>query len=230
MGDVIIREGEIPIKFSIIAQGKANLVYERKVQRVSKPDNGLLCMNKTQRNMYFGHEDKEYVEEQLNKMPFNNIDTLEKKVREDQKRTFRFDLLEADDPDKIAYREHFVIDSLNIAQPIGLRTFNSKDIAVDGSIVQNADPGIDEAKFTVVVESSQMVLYTLEKKYIAFVPKDVLTSFIDGIKSMNDFDYGYDENMKKKFENWDKYKDKAFTSMIKLKHENLDPTYVYKRF
>ena len=69
-------------------------------------------MNKTQRNLYFGQEDEHYVKDQLDKMPFSNIDTLDKQIREDQKRTFRFDLLEADDPDKIAYREHFVIDSL----------------------------------------------------------------------------------------------------------------------
>ena len=230
MGDVIILEGEIPTKFSIIAQGKANLVYQKKVHRVSKPDTGLLCMNQTLRNKYHGSEDKEYVEKHLKKKDFSNITSLNKQVHKDQKRNFKCDLLESNHKDKIAYREHFVIDSQNIAQPIGLRTFNSKDIAVDGSIVKGADPGIKKANFSVVVDSSQMVIYSLEKKYIAFIPKDVLTKIVDGIKSMNDFDDGYDDDLKKKFDNWDKFKDEVFISTIKLKHENLDPHYYYKRF
>lgn len=67
-----------------------------------------------------------------------------------------------------------MIDTFTIAQPIGLRTFKSEDIAVDGSIVPGADPGIDRAKFSVIVDTSQIVLYSLEKKYIAFIPKGLM--------------------------------------------------------
>ena len=80
-------------------------------------------------------------------------------------------------PEKIAYRAHFIIDTFTIAKPIGLRTFKSGDIAVDGSIVPGADPGIDTAKFSVIVDTSSVVLYSLEKKYIAFIPKMLMVIF-----------------------------------------------------
>jgi hypothetical protein len=39
MGEVIIGAGHTPQKFSIIANGRASLVYEKKIYRNKNPDN-----------------------------------------------------------------------------------------------------------------------------------------------------------------------------------------------
>lgn len=80
-------------------------------------------------------------------------------------------------PGKIAYREHFPINTLTTGQCIGLRTFLSKDIAVDGSIIEGADPDIEKANYTVIANSATVALYTLDKYHIAYVPRELLVIF-----------------------------------------------------
>jgi hypothetical protein len=131
-------------------------------------------MSKAQKDFKFGPYQIQKTQKQIAKAEFEAFRAKNFKFDEDGPRTFRADRMNSEFPDKIAYRGHFVIDTFTIAQPIGLRTFKSGDIAVDGSIVEGADPGIDPAKFSVIVDTSQMVLYSLEKKYIAFIPKGLM--------------------------------------------------------
>lgn len=134
-------------------------------------------MSKAQKNFKFGPYEIIKSQKQVAQAEFEAFKEKNFKFDEDGPRTFRCDRMNSEFPEKIAYRAHFVIDTFTLAQPIGLRTFKSGDIAVDGSIVPGADPGIDRAKFSVIVDTSQMVLYSLEKKYIAFIPKELMVSF-----------------------------------------------------
>lgn len=52
----------------------------------------------------------------------------------------------------------------------------------------------------------------------------------DGIKAMNDFDQGYDSDIKKRFSTWDEFKEQSLMDIVMKKAKTLDPTIVYKRF
>jgi hypothetical protein len=52
----------------------------------------------------------------------------------------------------------------------------------------------------------------------------------DGIKAMNDFDQGYDADIKKKWSNWDEFKEQTLMDIVMKKAKTLDPPIVYKRF
>ena len=81
--------------------------------------------------------------------------------------------MKSDVKDKVAYREQFVVTPMTTGASIGLRVFLSKDIAVDGSVLKGADPGIERSKYSVIADSAVVDFYSLEKKFIAYIPKNL---------------------------------------------------------
>lgn len=90
MGTLIIKAGEVPTKFSIVASGRANLIYEEKIYRDAKPDSSLLSLATCLKNFNFSKEPKKYSwrrdqNEELEKK------LIEKRViRDDKKRVLQF--------------------------------------------------------------------------------------------------------------------------------------------
>lgn len=249
-GEEIIRKGETPKSLFIIAKGTCHLIHQSTARRQIQPDFNIrslkqplkgLCISKSEVTNR-EHLNLNQIEEMVKKGKMKESDLndlllgqlkakgIQRKIFKHSNRNFRYEDLESENPNKyIAYKEHFILKTLNTGEILCSRALLSKNIGFDGTAVPGKDPEIEKALFNIVAVSSEVITYELKMNFIVYIPEDLKKTFLAGIKEIVDHDVMKVGELEKEVQAWDETKEMVFLREIS-KHREISDGNVYKRY
>lgn len=225
LGEILIRQGEYPEYFYVIASGKCDIVMITEIDRAANFDINSINFKQPQQRLDFSNKNVNFRVKNSEKITEDHI------YKSYSKRAFKYDPVcnSENKSSSNQYYDHFYISTLGEGDCLCARSILSKDISMNGTTITEGEPRIKKAHFTVLASTAKTEVYEFHKNMIVFLPQPLKGIFMDGAKKFSDHDLGDSEHMKTDFIKWDEFKEKCMLKELERKAE-LEQINNFKRF